>query len=161
MKHLYIIRGLPGSGKSSMANKLASIASVTEFNAPHWITEDPLTPCGVHIEADQFFHKTDGTYRFDKSELPLAHKWCQSRANELMKEGRDIAVSNTFSTNWEMDPYIKMADHFGYNVFIIECQNNFGSIHNVPEKSMNRMRDRWEEPKHRKNLGVEKPNDSA
>ena len=43
--------------------------------------------------------------------------------------GDAVIVHNTFSCNWEMKPYKDMAKEFGWSVFVIECQNDFGSTH--------------------------------
>jgi hypothetical protein len=43
-----------------------------------------------------------------------------------------------------MEPYLKYAKEFSHEVEIIECHNQYGSIHGVPEKTMERMKARWE-----------------
>jgi hypothetical protein len=45
----------------------------------------------------------------------------------------------------KVDPYLNLAEEYGYSVFIIECQNDFDSIHDVPEEKVEAMRERWEE----------------
>ena len=83
-KELYILRGLPGSGKSTIAESLG----------------------GYNLEADTYFTDDDGEYNFDPSKLPEAHKWCQSMVEELMTENVErIVVSNTSTQEWEMTPY--------------------------------------------------------
>ena len=52
---LVLIRGLPGSGKSTIAKELA----VTGFE---------------HFEADMFF-PVDGVYRYEASRIRHAHTW--------------------------------------------------------------------------------------
>jgi hypothetical protein len=151
---LYIIRGLPGSGKSTLAHSLVGD--------------------GNYFEADMFF--TDpktGEYRFDHTRLPAAHAWCWDRVQKAMRSRYDIlrdnnpwdpsapeivtrgiidytsvAVSNTFSQAWEVEPYIALCnlaefkDHWSVN--LIEMKNSFGSTHGVPEESIQKMRGRWE-----------------
>jgi adenylate kinase family enzyme len=53
-KTIYIVRGCPGSGKSTFAKTLG----------------------GIHIEADQYFVDADGNYNFDGSKIKNAHAWC-------------------------------------------------------------------------------------
>ena len=128
MYTLYLVRGLPGSGKSTLAC-MFRVASYCQF------------------EADDYF-MNKGEYKFDKDKLEFAHLHCFNRAYDSMGEGDgDVIVSNTFSRNWEMDKYKEAAEIHGYNVFVIECQNNFGSVHDVPESSIQAMRDRWEKNK--------------
>ena len=90
---MIILRGLPGSGKSTIARELE-----TTF------------PGAVTCSADQFFLSESGEYNFDASLLGEAHKWCQARAEETCREGTNIlVVDNTNVKKWEMVPYFKIA----------------------------------------------------
>ena len=130
-KNLILIRGLAGSGKTTLANMLA----------PEWNSDT------AHFEADEFFYDENGEYHFDGQKLGAAHDACQYNTRQAMIEKcRLIVVSNTFSQRWEMKPYVEMANDWNYPVQIIECQGSFDSIHGVPEKTVQRMRDRWEYP---------------
>jgi len=127
-KTLYIIRGLPGSGKSTLAAALVG----REYH-----------------EADQYFMET-GSYKFDPTKLKEAHQWCHHRVSAAMQFGvAKIAVSNTFTQPWELQPYLELAAEYGYEVSIITCENDFGSTHNVPPESINKMASRWEPMDHR------------
>lgn len=122
MKQLYIIRGLPGSGKSTLASTLSPVV----------------------YEADQYF-MVDGEYQFQPTLIKQAHAWCQAQVvNAMQQDSPVIAVSNTSTQKWEYQPYIDFAQQFGYSVFIIVCQNDFGNIHGVPPEAIERMRSRWE-----------------
>ena len=123
MNTLFIIRGLPGSGKSTLAKML----------------------CPKHAyEADDWF-VDEGVYRFDHNQLVKAHQYCETVVKNAMDtRARKIAVANTFSQRWEMEPYFELARKYKYLVQIIECQGNFGSIHGVPESVIERMKTRWE-----------------
>lgn len=129
MKTLYIVRGLPGSGKSTFAKSIG----------------------GIHIEADQFFME-NGKYNFDITKIKLAHKYCQNQTEAWMKtdgvqvDNTNIVVSNTFTQEWEMEPYFKIAEDFGYRVFTIIVENRHGgkNIHDVPEDKLEQMKNRFE-----------------
>jgi len=123
MTTLTLLRGLPGSGKSTLAKKMKSFAM-------------------EHFEADMFFMK-DGVYRFDPNQLADAHDWCRSETEECLYHGKDVIVSNTFTTMREMKPYIEMANRYKATVAIYLCQGQFGSIHNVPDEAMQRMKARF------------------
>jgi predicted kinase len=128
MNALYIIRGLPGSGKSTFAKEL-----VPEY---------------LICEADKYFMSENG-YNFDKHKIKEAHIWCQQKVENLMQESffhPKIAVSNTFTREWEMKPYFDLAEKYGYSVFCIIVQNTHGkkSIHDVPEPTITRMRHTFE-----------------
>lgn len=122
---LYIIRGIPGSGKSTFAKNIVN----------------------VYFEADMFFVDGNGVYNFDATKLGKAHSWCQHSVASAMKLGVDkIAVCNTFTKKWEMDPYFLLANEFGYRVFSIIVENHHGgkNIHSVPEEKMEEMKNRFE-----------------
>ena len=129
MKTLYIVRGVPGSGKSTFAKSLG----------------------GTHFEADMFFMK-DGVYKFDVSKIKEAHKWCQDSVNTAMILNNTswlnetIVVSNTFTQEWEMKPYFEMADQYDYRVFSIVVENRHGGMneHGVPEDKIEQMKNRFE-----------------
>jgi predicted kinase len=124
MKILYIVRGIPGSGKSTFANSL---------------------DCPV-FEADMYF-MIDGEYKFDVSKIKLAHNWCKLRVEHSMEDNlQKIAVSNTFTQEWEMEPYYEMAKQYGYTVFSVIIENRHGGVneHGVPEDKLKMMKDRFE-----------------
>lgn len=121
---LLLIRGLPGSGKSTMAKDYAKAGY-------------------VHCEADQYF-EVNGQYRFDASKLSAAHADCLQRAISAMDSGRPVVVANTFTRRWEMEPYLKAAKVRGVNVRIVEASGTWPNVHGVPEDAVERMRARWE-----------------
>ena len=120
---LIIVRGLPGSGKSTFAKKLG-IPS--------------------HYEADMYWGPN---YEFDITKLKDAHLWCQSKVRNCLEEGNDCIVSNTFTTLREMNPYLEMVNDLGAEVEVFKMNGNYGSIHNVPKETVKRMKNRWEDLK--------------
>lgn len=58
----------------------------------------------------------------------------------------EIAVSNTFTQDWEMKPYFELADKYGYQVFSIIVENRHGgkNEHGVPEDKLQIMKNRFE-----------------
>ena len=126
---LYIVRGLAGSGKSTLAKHI-------------WMSDN----CNaVMIAADDYFTdpKTK-VYKFDRAKLTEAHNECLRKTHEAMVTmASTVVVHNTFSTKWEGEPYFSAAKIHGYSVFVIECQNDFGSTHDVPEETIANMRDKW------------------
>ena len=121
---LILIRGLPGSGKSTTADKLLA----GNFSK--------------HLEADQYFMQ-DGEYNFDANNLHRAHMWCQEETRKWLTDCRCVVVSNTFTTKKELKPYFEIAKEFGIVPVVLHCQNDFGSVHNVPEETILKMKDRW------------------
>lgn len=130
--YLFLIRGLPGSGKTTLAK-----AMVSAFR--QWTTVS-------HYEADQFMLDEGGNYKFDPNKLAYAHAECQNFTEMAMKSHTDfIIVSNTFVQRWEMRPYAEMAKKYDYQLAITEVRGTYKSVHDVPEATMLSMRDRWED----------------
>lgn len=127
MNKLTIIRGVPGTGKSTKAKEIAN-------NSPRG---------QIILESDMYFCRETGRYEFDFSQLGRAHDWCINTTKVLLREGHDVIVANTFTTMREMNPYLNFAVAFGANVEIITLTAEYGSIHGVPEENMQRMRDRF------------------
>ena len=128
MGKLYIIRGVPGSGKTTLANEMKAAGMIWDF-----------------AEADKFMIDNEGNYRFDPKQLGECHEKCQNEIRDMMRAGYpSIAVSNTFTRKWEMEKYIGLANQFGYEVCMIVCQGDFANVHGVPPERVQQMRERFE-----------------
>ena len=130
---LYLIRGLPGSGKSTLAQKLVGFEHV--------------------VEADMFFVDPEG-YHYDSAKIGTAHLWCQNETEQLISSGLvgdAVAVANTFTQRWEMEPYYNLMNN--YDIKIIEITVSvrltdeelaLRCVHKVPVNKITQMRLRWE-----------------
>ncbi len=134
-KVLYIVRGVPGSGKSTLAKRLV---------------EHDFLVC----EADKYYiDEETGEYNFDFTKIKDAHEFCQETVETYMQDSmvndqfyNEIAVSNTFTQEWEMEPYFVLAKKYGYSVFTIVVENRHGgkNQHNVPDDILEKMKNRFE-----------------
>nr|XP_042123661.1 NEDD4-binding protein 2-like 1 isoform X3 [Peromyscus maniculatus bairdii] len=103
-KHLYLLRGLPGSGKTTLARQLQR-----DF------------PRALIFSTDDFFFREDGAYEFNPDFLEEAHEWNQKRARKAMQNGiSPIIIDNTNLHAWEMKPYAVMALENNYEVIFRE-----------------------------------------
>jgi len=107
-----------------------------------------LVPEFLVCEADKYF-VVDGEYRFDPLKLKDAHLWCQNVVEKYMENWEvfpKIAVSNTFTTEWELKPYFELAKKHDYKVFSIIVENRHGndSVHNVSDETINKMINRFQ-----------------
>jgi hypothetical protein len=61
-------------------------------------------------------------------------------------EHSPVVVSNTFTQEWEMEPYNKLAEKYGYKVFSVIVENRHGGVntHGVPEDKLEIMKNRFE-----------------
>jgi predicted kinase len=130
---LFLIRGLPGSGKSTFARHIWNEYAV--------------------CEADKFFYDKEGNYNFDPSKLKDAHAWCKNEVEIRMKDHQvnnqyypEISVSNTFTQEWEMKDYYELAKKYGYKVVSLIVENRHGgkNLHGVPDDKLEIMRNRFE-----------------
>lgn len=130
---LFLVRGLPGSGKTSFATHIWNDYAV--------------------CEADKFFYDKEGNYNFDPTKLREAHAWCKNQVETRMIDHQnnqqfypEIAVSNTFTQKWEMDDYFQLAEKYGYKVVSLIVENRHGgqNVHGVPEDKLQIMKDRFE-----------------
>lgn len=136
MARLTLLRGLPGAGKSTLAAKLVAEGKADCF-----------------YEADQYFTK-NGEYVFDPKLIGQAHKWCQDNVRLALYEGKAVVVSNTATTQWELDPYLAMAAAVGAEVEVMTLTTQYGSVHGVPAEVVDRMTDRWEAVEGEKFVGA-------
>jgi len=128
MSSLIILRGLPGSGKSTLA-KILSEDKWPVFSIDSFFT-DPVT--------------NDYTFLFDKNHL--AYKQCEENTEKAMKEATEkIFVDNTFTLEWEMEPYFKLASHYGYKIFVATVENRHQgkNQHGISEAQIKKMADKY------------------
>ena len=128
MKLLIIIRGLPGSGKTTLAHKLSE-----------------------HVfEADQYFVSVvDGVeqYNFDPTQIRAAHEHCFSSTKAALEAGHSpVAVSNTNTQYWEYSDYLELAAEHGYTVQIIHVTGPWENTHGCPSTTIENMKKRWQPP---------------
>lgn len=123
MKKILILRGIPGSGKSTFAaqQKGATIVS-----------------------ADDFFLTANGTYEYDRSRIQEAHQDCFKKFLKAVERGDElIIVDNMNAQAWEISPYYMVGTVSGYAVEILNFTTDVQTsaarnIHNVPEKDIER-----------------------
>lgn len=103
-KVMFIMRGLPGSGKSTI------VKMITE-----------VYPCAVPCSADDYFQQPDGSYKFNRSQLSFAHEFCQEKAKgACVKSCPVIVIDNTNVKMWEMRKYADLASSFNYTVVTVQ-----------------------------------------
>lgn len=117
-KQAFIMRGIPGSGKSSWV----------KANCPGWAV----------FSADQYFTDAAGVYNFRARELSQAHHQCFVGYLNRLLGGRDnVVVDNTNIRVFEIAPYYRLAEALGYEPTIIWVHADpsvaaLRNVHGVP-----------------------------
>ncbi|MDF2152229.1 ATP-binding protein [Vibrio sp. CAU 1672] len=124
---LVLIRGLPGSGKTTKAKQLSRALQAR------------------HFEADMYFENDQGEYVFDPAKLTEAHEWCFQQTKYWLEQGVPVVVSNTFVQRWEMDRYLDYCREHHIAVEVLVCRGEYESLHGVPPATINKMRRLWQE----------------
>lgn len=117
---LVVIRGLPGSGKTTLAKQIAKLGF-------------------VHHETDHYFESEHG-YRHDESLLAEAHAWCLRSVSDSLLSGKRVVVSNVSHLAYHVERFVELAER----VVVIEITRNYGSVHAVPADKSEAMKLSWE-----------------
>lgn len=100
MRLLILMRGVPGSGKSTKARDLAD--------------------GGAIFSTDEFF-TNGGKYEFDVTKIGLAHAWNNQRAKEAMELGvSPVVIDNTNVKRKDAKVYMNLAKENGYTIQVAE-----------------------------------------
>jgi predicted kinase len=124
MNALILLRGLPGAGKSTLASLLSENGKYPVFSI------------------DSYFTNDKGEYNFKFDENHMAYKACEQKTKDAMLTNTPkIFVDNTFTLDWEIEPYFKLAAANNYQVHVITVENYHGSnnIHNVSTDQLSKM----------------------
>ena len=124
MAHLILLRGLPGSGKSTIAGILV------EDNYP------------VFSVDDYFTNEKTNKYIFEYDKNHLAYKQCINNVKKAMAgKITKIFVDNTFTLDWEIEPYLKLASEFNYSIYVltVEKYHSHKDIHSISDEQLQKM----------------------
>lgn len=129
-RRVMVLRGLPGSGKSTYAAGIEG---------------------AVVCSADDFYVRIGGgVYRHDPARIGEAHTECFRKFLTSLTEGRDTVVcDNTNSMAIEIAPYMLAAAAFGYEAEVIQfrCSPEEAAarnVHGVPEDVIRKMAEAME-----------------
>jgi len=124
IKEVFILRGIPGCGKSTLAKTLG----------------------GIICSADDSRLDENGNYHFDKSKNKECFAKCFAKfvAAVSVAEPR-IVLDNTNVETWEFEKYKKLAEENGYQVTCLIVENRHGGVstHNVPLNTLRSMDERF------------------
>lgn len=129
MPSLILLRGLPGAGKSTLANIMSEGGKYPVFSID-----------------DYFTNPNTGEYNFDFSKNHLAYKTCEENTIAALRNNIEkVFVANTFTIDWELEPYFKMAKEFNYMLFITTVENyhDNNNTHAIPDEHIEKMASKY------------------
>jgi len=144
---LFILRGLPGSGKSTYAKRLQ--------NKYHLLGGFSSVICST----DFYFTRPDGIYDWNFKLLKEAHQWCFNQVVQAMSDNIDygdctlVILDNTNLAKWEFENYLQLAKENNYTVkiktigeFTDEKLEEYAkrNVHKVSLETIKKMRDKYE-----------------
>lgn len=121
MAKLYIVRGLPGSGKTTFAKSLNIL----------------------HVERDLFCMR-GGKYDWKAEELSRNNELCKAVISMALLNGNDCVVCNPFPKKTQVQEYIDLAVSFGADWEVIRMTGEYGSVHGVPKEHMKKFASEFE-----------------
>jgi predicted kinase len=129
MNSIVLLRGLPGSGKSTLGNLLSENGKYPVFSVDSYFT-----------------NKVTGEYNFEYDKNYLAYKECQEKTIEaIINKVEKIFIDNTFTLDWEIEVYFKLAKEYDYQIHVVTVENyhNSKNVHFINDDSIQKMASKY------------------
>lgn len=124
--NLVVIRGLPGSGKSTAAQKLTAAGY-------------------TFLEADMYhINPKTGAYEFDIKNKTHAWEWVKETLANLLRSEQDVVLAGVFPTNKTLQSLKDSCAYLGCSFTVLTAEADHGNIHDVPPEVLAGMAAAWE-----------------
>jgi tRNA uridine 5-carbamoylmethylation protein Kti12 len=127
MPKLNIFRGLPGSGKTTAANKMGTIV----------------------LSAADMYSMRDGVYKWTPENSQMGREWALEILHFCVLHEIDVTIAEVLPTINSVMRYASIALDKGYDINVVDCEiSNEQSLerntHNVPIEHIEKMAELWE-----------------
>lgn len=120
MTNFVIIRGLPGSGKTTFAK--------TNFQNY------------LHYDLDYLFCDINANYRYEEQIRPIAEQLLYQLVSTALCKKESVVLTEVFPTKDSLHLYMELAAYHNLQPTIITLTNSsYDSIHNVPKHVFDRL----------------------
>lgn len=124
MSILHLVRGIPGSGKSSFAKRAFP---------------------GVLLLENDMFHMHNGEYEWMGSRMKDAIAWCGEMAETALKNSMDVVIANTLTRRSYIDFYRKLAEKWCARFKVWRCIGHFKNVHGLTDSMVKGFEDSMED----------------
>jgi aminoglycoside phosphotransferase family enzyme/predicted kinase len=148
---LVLIGGLPGTGKSTLAQGLSARAGFT------WIRSDEVRKELVELPIDQLVPADSRADLYHPEHTERTYRTCLHRAQELLFEGNRVLVDATFREERQRCAFLDAARAWGVPAILFLCRAEppavrqrlaarHGDASDADWAVYLKLRERWEEP---------------
>lgn len=114
IRYCLILRGLPGTGKTTLTNFLLSKGAWSVSVSEYWSKDNP----------------------FQKDKVNAAYEWCFQQFKQLISGGAElIVVDNSNLKKFHFHHYVDYAQRHGYLVGVVTMPHNHLSEKEMSERS--------------------------
>lgn len=127
-QHLILLRGLPGAGKSTFARLISENGAYPTFSV------------------DDYFTDEQGNYHFNFAENYKAYSQCLKHTESaIIARHSKVIVHNTFTMDWELEPYFKLSETYGCRLYVMTLENyhHKHNVHNISEEQIQKMAEKY------------------
>jgi predicted kinase len=105
---ILLLRGAPGAGKTTLAEKLETLGLVA-------------------ASPDEYMFADGGS--FDPKRFPRCASKTRAKVRQALMKGKSVVVHQTLTREFEITPYMEIAEEFQVPVFSVIVENRHESEH--------------------------------
>lgn len=124
MAILRLMRGVPGSSKSTSAKR--------------------MFPGTLLLENDMFLISND-QYKWSKERVKVGIDLCTKMTEMALENNSDVVVANTFTKRRFIAAYEKLAMKYGAKFEVYRCTGNYQNVHGLNDEMVTSFKNAMED----------------